>query len=96
MMSKRTVERPDARLIVFDKDGQTVADIPMVVRPIVSDDERAVVLSIEMPQPQGGVIVEPDWVGKEITLEVSPAAVTRDRLTAEIIEAARRFEVSVG
>lgn len=88
------MSRPDALLVVFGGDGETIAEVPMNVRPIVADDERAVVLAVELQQ--SGVIVEPEWVGKEITLEISPSAVTRDRLTAEIIEVARRFEVPVG
>jgi len=88
------MSRPDARLVVFDEWGQTVAEIGMIVRPCVADDTEAVVLAVELAQ--GGVIVEPEWVGKEIVLELSPSAVTRDRLTAEIIEVARRFEVPVG
>lgn len=88
------MSRPDARLIVFDEDGQTVAEIAMIVRPVVADDSAAVVLAVELQQ--GGVIVEPEWVGKEITLELSPSAVTRDRLTSEIISLAHRFGVTVG
>jgi len=88
------MSRPDARLVVFGADGETVAEVSMIVRPVVADDEGAVVLAVELQQ--GGVMVEPEWVGKEITLEISPSAVTRDRLTAEIIAVAQRFEVPVG
>lgn len=88
------MSRPDAQLIVFGEEGDTIAYVPMTVRPIVADDSDVVVLAVELQQ--GGVIVEPSWVGKEITLEISPSAVTRDRLTAEIIELAHRFGVPVG
>ncbi len=88
------MSRPDARLVVFGEGGETIAEIPMIVRPVVADDEGAVVLAVELQR--GGVIVEPEWVGNEITLEISPSAVTRDRLTAEIIAVAHRFEVPVG
>ncbi len=88
------MSRPDALLVVFDENGATVSEVPMSIRPIVADDGAAVVLAVE--EKQGGVVVKPEWVGMEITLEVSAQAVTRDRLTAEIIETARQFEVPVG
>lgn len=86
--------KSDARFIVFDEDGSTVAEIPMNVRAVLSDEGDAVAISVELQQ--GGVIVQPEWVGMEVTLELSPKAVTQDRMTTEILAVARQYEVPVG
>lgn len=87
--------RPDALLTVYDPEtGKTVDSVALIVRPIVSDDMTVAVFALELSW--GGVEVMSEWVGKEITLEVSPSAVTRDRMTAEILEVAHRNQVPVG
>lgn len=89
------MNRPDALLVIYDQEtGDVVNTVVLTMRPILADTEDAVVLALELPF--GGVTVQPEWVGKEIVLEVSPSAATQDRMTAEIVQAARRFEVPVG
>lgn len=86
----------DARLIVWDADtGRSVTEIDLYARPVVGDAVDRVVIGLETPH-LGSVTILPEWAGMEMSIEVSPSAVTTERIMQDIAAVATLMKVPVG
>jgi len=86
----------DARLIVWNEDtGRSVAEVDLYARPVVGDDVDRVVLALESAVYRS-VHILPEWAGLELSIEVSPSAVTGEQIMQDIAAVATRMKVPVG
>jgi len=87
----------DARLVVWNPaTGNEVGSIDLRVKPVISGDDQHAQILVGLDPVEGAPFIPERWVGMDYTIEVSPKAVTSDRLTAEIVDLARRMGVQVG
>lgn len=86
-----------ARLVVWNPaTGDEVASVELRVKPVISGDDADAQIFVGLDPVEGAPFIPERWVGMDYTIEVSPKAVTSDRLTAEIVDLARRMGVQVG
>lgn len=87
----------DARLVVWNPStGNEVGSIELRVKPVISGDEPHTQVLVGLDPVEGSPFIREEWLGMDYTIEVSPKAVTSDRLTSEIVDLARRMGVQVG
>ncbi len=87
---------PASLLIWHPKSGQVIADVECGVTAVVSDDDQQVVYEL-VPQDGGlDFTIPSEWAGMNLTVEVSPRAVTSDPLTRAVADVAKRMGVPVG
>ena len=85
----------DARLVVWNPtNGREVASVELRVKPVVVEESERVLLSLD--PVEGSPYIPERWVGMDFAIEVSPKAVTTDRLTNAIVDLARQMGVQVG
>jgi len=85
----------DARLVIWDRSsGEEVDSVELRVKPVISGDDDRVFLALD--PTEGSSSIPERWAGMAFSVEVSPRAVTSDRLTSEIVDLARRMGAQVG